>query len=149
MGKVAYDIKRIKEFLPHRPPFLFVDRVTELDPEERIVAELDLRPLEPHFAGHFPDNPVMPGVLITEALAQTAGLLIALTEESKNRDARGKMFYLAKADMKWMAPAHPGDTLILEAKHVRTLEKLVAFSVRAFTKRVDLATGHLTLARVE
>jgi 3-hydroxyacyl-[acyl-carrier-protein] dehydratase len=149
MGKVDYGLDKITEFLPHRPPFLFVDRVTELDLEKRVVAELDLRSSEPHFQGHFPQNPVMPGVLITEALAQTAGLLIAFTEESKNCDARGKMFYLAKADMKWMAPAHPGDTLILEAKHVRTLEKLVAFRVRAFTKKADLATGHLTLARVE
>jgi 3-hydroxyacyl-[acyl-carrier-protein] dehydratase len=149
MGKVDYDRDKITGLLPHRPPFLFVDRVIELDLEERVVAELDLRPSEPHFSGHFPQNPVMPGVLITEALAQTAGLLIAFTEESKGGDVRGKMFYLAKADMKWMAPAHPGDTLILEAKHVRTLEQLVAFRVRAFTKRVDLATGHLTLARVE
>ncbi len=149
MGKVNFGLEKITAFLPHRPPFLFVDRVTELDVEKRVVAELDLKPSEPHFQGHFPENPVMPGVLITEALAQTAGLLIAFTEESKNRDAHGKMFYLAKADMKWMSPAHPGDTLILEAKHVRTLDRLVAFRVRAFTKRADMATGNLTLARVE
>ena len=149
MAKVDYGLEKIKQFLPHREPFLFVDRVTELEVEKRVVAELHLQPSGPHFQGHFPGNPVMPGVLISEALAQTAGLLLALTEEQAGRNAHGNMFYLAKADMKWMAPAHPGDTLVLEAKHVRTLEKLVAFRVRAYTKKADLATGNLTLAQVE
>ncbi len=149
MSRVDVDIEEIQKYLPHRPPFLFVDRVTELDVENRILAALDLRPEEPHFAGHFPGEPIMPGVLITEALAQTSGLLLALTAVRQGRDNAGKRFYLARADMKWMTPVRPGETLLLEAKHLRTLGPLVAFRVRAFTKRKDIATGSLTLAQVD
>lgn len=150
MGAVDIDIGQIEEILPHRSPFLFVDRVTELEVGKRILAERELRPEEPHFAGHFPDEPIMPGVLIAEALAQTSGLLLALTAmQRKSNDEIGEMYYLARSDMKWTKPVRPGATLMLEAKHARTLGPLVAFRVRAFTKREEIATGGLTLARVD
>jgi 3-hydroxyacyl-[acyl-carrier-protein] dehydratase len=149
MTKVNYGPDEIAEYLPHRPPFLFVDRVTELEPGNRILAELDLKPDDPHFTGHFPGNPIMPGVLITEALAQTAGLLLAFTAEGQGLEARGRLFFLARADMKWTVPAHPGDTLLLEATLLRSLDKLVAFRVRAFTRRDTIASGKVTLARVK
>lgn len=139
----------ILALLPHRPPFLFVDRVIALEPGKRIAAERDLRPDEPHFEGHFPGRPIMPGVLITEALAQTAGLLLALSAVAGGIDARGRLFYLARADMKWTEPCRPGETLSLEAEHTRTLDRLVAFRVRAFTRDRDVAQGNLTLARVD
>ncbi len=147
MNEVVYDIDDIQRILPHRPPFLFVDRVVELEAGQRILAVRELRPDEPHFAGHFPGTPIMPGVLITEALAQTAGLLHAFSQPAVAAPAEGELFYLARTDMKWTRPVTPGETLMLEARLVRTLGDLIAFRVRAFSKRKDVATGSLTLAR--
>lgn len=148
MSRVEIGLDEIQKFLPHRTPFLFVDRVLEIEPERRILAERTLRPEEPHFAGHFPDEPIMPGVLITEALAQTAGLLIALSRAGGDDVKKNRMFYLARADMKWREPVRPGQTLKLEARHVKTLGRLEAFKVKAFTERSDVAAGSLTLAAV-
>ena len=149
MGKVDIVLEEILKLLPHRAPFLFVDRVVELEEGERILAERALLPDEPYFAGHFPGEPIMPGVLITEALAQTSGLLLALTALRQQQGSLNRLFYLARADMKWTEPVRPGTTLMLEAKHTRTLGPLVAFRVRAFTKRDDVASGSLTLAEVK
>lgn len=91
----------------------------------------------------------MPGVLITEALAQTSGLLLALSAIEKGEDARGRIFFLAKADMKWSAPVTPGETLFLESCFSGGLGALCRFRVKAFTKRKDVASGTLALARVE
>ncbi len=150
-SKAIIGIEEIKAILPHRPPFLFVDEVVECQPGKRVLARRELGVDEPHFKGHFPERPIMPGVLITEALAQTAGLLIALTAMDRGEEARGRMFYLAKANMKWLDPARPGEVLSLEARWQRTLGDLVAFDVRAFTasRSRDVAAGSLVLARVE
>jgi 3-hydroxyacyl-[acyl-carrier-protein] dehydratase len=146
MGKVDIGLDQILKILPHRPPFLFVDSVLELEANVRILAERTLLSDEPHFAGHFPFEPIMPGVLITEALAQTAGLLHALSSMEKGEDPKGRLFYLARADMKWTSPCRPGDTLLLEASLQRTMGGLLSFQVRAFSKRADIAKGSLTLA---
>lgn len=103
-NQLLYDISLIKEILPHRSPFLFVDRIMELKAGERIVAEKDLSPDESFFKGHFPGNPIMPGVLVTEALAQTSGLLIGLTWNEKGGVATGErpgFLYLASTNMKF------------------------------------------------
>ncbi len=149
MSRVDIGLDVIEGLLPHRRPFLFVDRVVELDEETRIVAEREIRSDEPHFTGHFPNEPIMPGVLITEALAQTSGLLLALTALHRGEETGGRLFYLARADMKWTSPVRPGATLTLEAKLVRTLGALVAFRVSAHTARKDVANGNLTLARAD
>jgi 3-hydroxyacyl-[acyl-carrier-protein] dehydratase len=146
MSKVDIGVEEIKRILPHRPPFLFVDQVIELEPREHILALRTLRPDEVQFAGHFPGRPIMPGVLITEALAQTAGLLHGLSAEASDAEGTPEIFYLARADMKWITPCHPGDTLMLHAKLVKEMGGLMAFSVRAFNARSDVASGSLTLA---
>lgn len=147
MPKVTIRRDRIIEILPHRPPFLFVDRVLELDINRQILAALELNGDEPHFAGHFPGNPIMPGVLITEALAQTSGLLHALSS-IENGVETDPLFYLAKADMKWMTPCRPETTLFMESKLQRAMGGLLSFRVLAHTKRDDIAKGTLTLASV-
>lgn len=137
--------------LPHRPPFLFVDRVTKLDPGKTIVAERALRFDEPHFAGHFPGLPIMPGVLVAEALAQASGLLIGLSEKltATGPPAAPKSFYLAATQLKFTHPAVPGDVLVLRAAADRNFGGLFRFNVEATVGRNLIATGSLTLAQVE
>lgn len=105
------DAAEIRRLLPHREPFLFLDEVTELEPGRRLVAVKRLRPDEPYFAGHFPGAPVMPGVLIIEALAQ-AGALLLFRETS---DRESKLLFFAGIDQaRFRAPVFPGDLLRLE-----------------------------------
>ncbi len=149
MNRVDVGLQEIMKILPHRDPFLFVDRVLELQVDEQVLAQRVLREDEPHFPGHFPGRAIMPGVLITEALAQTSGLLLALSAMERGERPQGDIFYLARADMKWTEPVAPGETLLLEARLQRNLGPLTAFKVRAFTRKKDVASGNLTLARVE
>ncbi len=105
------DATEIRRLLPHREPFLFLDEVTELEPGRRLVAVKRLRPDEPFFAGHFPGAPVMPGVLIIEALAQAGALL--LFRETPDRES--KLLFFAGIDQaRFRAPVFPGDLLRLE-----------------------------------
>ena len=106
------DINEIREILPHRYPFLLVDRIVELD-GERIVGIKNVTNNEPFFQGHFPDFPVMPGVLIVEAMAQTAGVLVLKSIE----DRHSKLVLLvAIENARFRRPVVPGDTLRMEMK---------------------------------
>lgn len=131
--------------LPHRTPFVFVDRVTALEPHKSIVAERLLRAEEPYFAGHFPGRPIMPGVLIAEALAQASGLLVGLSESSSPPPS----FHLAGVNIKFPRPAQPGDTLELRSTLQRSLGGLFSFQVEAAVGAEIVAGGLLTLARVD
>jgi len=106
------DIQGIQEILPHRYPFLLVDRIEELEPE-RIVGIKNVTITEPFFPGHFPDFPVMPGVLIVEAMAQVAGVLVL----SQIPDRKNKLVLLATIEeAKFRRPVRPGDQLRIEMK---------------------------------
>lgn len=144
-----FGMDEILAVLPHRPPFLFVDRVLKLEPSRRIVAERTLRADEPHFAGHFPGRPVMPGVLITDALAQVSGLLIGLSRQAEKVEAGGKIFFLGAANMKYPASALPGDVLQMTAVADGASGRLSRFAVEAIVGRKVVASGTLTLAMVE
>lgn len=110
---IEMDITRIKELLPHRYPFLLVDRVVEVESGRRLVAIKNVTTNEPHFPGHFPSKAVMPGVLIIEALAQATGLL-AMQTETKDPDA---IYYLVGVDKaRFKQPVVPGDQLRLEVE---------------------------------
>jgi 3-hydroxyacyl-[acyl-carrier-protein] dehydratase len=135
--------------LPHRPPFLFVDRVTVLEPFKRLVAERELRADEPHFAGHFPGRAIMPGVLITDALAQASGLLIGLSQKESRAQPVGRAFFLGAANMKYPAPAFPGEVLTLTAMADGSSGRLFRFTVEAAVGRKLVARGQLTLAMGE
>ena len=111
------DSRAIQRILPHRHPFLLVDRVTELVPRERIVAVKQVTVNEPFFAGHFPGAPVMPGVLIIEAMAQ-AGAILAL-REFEDRGEKLPLFTKIK-EATFRQPVVPGDTLVLEVTALRT-----------------------------
>jgi 3-hydroxyacyl-[acyl-carrier-protein] dehydratase len=147
---ISFTLKEILPILPHRPPFLFVDRVLALDPHKSILAERTLRAEEPQFAGHFPGSPIMPGVLVTEALAQTSGLLLGLSEQEAGEHATRlpKMFYLAATAIKYTHPARPGDVLRLWSASDQSLSGVHRFRVQAKVGRRLIATGALTLALV-
>lgn len=144
-----YELEDILQLLPHRPPFLFVDCVTELSPGQWIEARHLLRPEHPHFAGHFPGHPIMPGALVAEALAQTSGLLLALSDIARgaNPPTSPPIYYLASSQFKFISPAMPGDQLFLKAEAESFLGTLFNFSAAARTGDRLIATGRLTLAR--
>lgn len=109
------DIQQIQAIIPHRPPFLLVDRILEVVEGERAVGLKNVTMNEPFFVGHFPDYPVMPGVLIVEALAQVGAVAILKKEEN-----RGKLAFFAGLDaVRFRGQVVPGDTLRLEAQVTR------------------------------
>lgn len=128
------DIRRIMELLPHRPPFLLIDRVIDMHPDaESATGIKNVTMNEPQFAGHFPGVPVMPGVLLVEAMAQTAGALVSATQMSGGSD--GKVVYFMTIDRaRFRSPVVPGDTVHLPVKLVRRRGPVWRFSGEA---RVD------------
>lgn len=116
------DVTGIQKLLPHRYPFLLVDRVVEFESGKRVLAYKNVTSNEPFFQGHFPGHPVMPGVLVIEALAQAGGLLFQLTH---GNTAEGKAFYLVKIDnAKFTKMVVPGDRIELEVflkRHIRNM----------------------------
>ena len=123
------DIKRVMAALPHRYPMLLVDRVESLDPEKGIVAIKAITINEPFFQGHFPARPIMPGVLIVEALAQAAGVLAV---EALGLAGSGKLVYFMAIDgAKFRAPVEPGVLLRLEVEFVQKRSSVCKFAGRA------------------
>ncbi|MDX6611303.1 MAG: 3-hydroxyacyl-[acyl-carrier-protein] dehydratase [Blastocatellia bacterium] len=114
--ETVLDAAAIQQLLPHRYPFLLVDRIVELVPRERIVGIKQVSINEPFFQGHFPGTPVMPGVLVVEALAQV-GAVLAL-REIEDRDSKLVLFTGIK-EARFRRPVVPGDTLFLEVTAVR------------------------------
>ncbi|OGA23381.1 MAG: 3-hydroxyacyl-[acyl-carrier-protein] dehydratase FabZ [Betaproteobacteria bacterium RIFCSPLOWO2_02_FULL_67_26] len=124
----AMDVNQILEYLPHRYPFLLVDRVLACEPGQRIVAIKNVTINEPYFQGHFPHYPVMPGVLIIESMAQAAAILTFHSEQARPDD-RSVYFFVGIDNARFKKPVVPGDTLRLEvaiARHVRGLWKFAA-----------------------
>jgi 3-hydroxyacyl-[acyl-carrier-protein] dehydratase len=140
--EIAIDINRIMKLLPHRYPFLLVDRVLEFTPRQSITAIKNVTINEPFFQGHFPDFPVMPGVLIIEALAQTAALL-TFTEE-KAEDA---VYYFAGIDgARFKKPVLPGDQLVMVATYQREKAGIYKFHVKATVDGELVAEADITCA---
>lgn len=122
------EITEIMRHLPHRYPFLLVDRILELVPGEHVTGIKNVTMNEPHFPGHFPHHPVMPGVLIIEALAQAAGLL-AFHTSNKEANANSVIYFVGIDNARFKRPVVPGDQMRLEAritKHVRGIWKFDA-----------------------
>ena len=127
------DINEIKQYIPHRYPFLLVDRITELEIGKRVVGLKNVTVNEPFFPGHFPHTPVMPGVLIIEAMAQTAAVLAFKTDGSVPDD--DSTVYFASVDnVRFNRPVVPGDQLVMEAEIVRKMRNIWKFKAVA---RVD------------
>ena len=105
------DVTEIQKYLPHRYPFLMVDKILEIERLKRVVGVKNVTATEPHFQGHFPGQPVMPGVLIIEAMAQTGGLLLLL--EVPDRENK-LLFFVAVDGARFRRPVIPGDQLRIE-----------------------------------
>ena len=125
------DIQKIQSLLPHRYPFLLVDRVIESEPGKRLVAIKNVTINEPFFAGHFPSKPVMPGVLLIEAMAQATGLL-AMESAEVPKEAIDYLVGVDKARFK--RPVVPGDQLVFEVEVIKHKREIWVFSAEA---RVD------------
>lgn len=126
----AMDIGQIMKFLPHRYPFLLVDRVLELVPNERVVAIKNVTMNEPQFTGHFPHHPIMPGVLMIEAMAQAAGLL-AFKSAGKEAGEHSVVYFVGIDGARFKRPVVPGDTLRMEATVLRQTRGIWKFATRA------------------
>ena len=139
---VSIDINQILKLLPHRYPFLLVDRVLEITPRVSIKALKNVTMNEPFFQGHFPDFPVMPGVLIIEALAQTAALLTFSETKAENA-----VYYFAGIDgARFKKPVLPGDQLIMTAILEREKAGIYKFQVKATVNDELAAEANITCA---
>ncbi|MGB5474227.1 MAG: 3-hydroxyacyl-ACP dehydratase FabZ [Gammaproteobacteria bacterium] len=124
------DINDILQHLPHRYPFLLIDRVTEFNAGESLVGYKNVTFNEPFFQGHFPQRPIMPGVLILEAMAQATGLLAFKTVERGAR--RESLYYLVGMDKaRFKRPVEPGDKLVLRARLLRSRRGIWVFDCDA------------------
>jgi 3-hydroxyacyl-[acyl-carrier-protein] dehydratase len=121
------DIMEIQKMLPHRYPFLFVDRVLEVEPGKSIVGIKNVSMDEPFFQGHFPARPIMPGVLIIEAMAQAAGVLVYKTSETDDN----VVYFMSVEKAKFRRPVVPGDQLRLEVEALQSRGKVWKFKGRA------------------
>jgi 3-hydroxyacyl-[acyl-carrier-protein] dehydratase len=139
------DIQKIQEYLPHRFPFLLVDRVLECEPGKRLLGIKNVTYNEPFFTGHFPGQPIMPGVLIIEALAQTTGLLAG--ESAPDVLGKGRTYYLVGLDkVRFKRPVVPGDQLRLEAVYLRHKRNIWQFSCRAEVDGEFVASAEIMCA---
>lgn len=142
------DIRKIQEYLPHRYPFLLVDRVIECEPGKRLLAIKNVTYNEPFFQGHFPHQPIMPGVLIMEALAQATGLLAS--ETAPDDLGKGMTYYLVGLDKaRFKRPVVPGDQLMLEAVYLRNKCNIWTFSCRAEVDGDFVASAEIMCAAAE
>lgn len=143
------DVEQIMELLPHRYPFLLVDRVLDYTPGERLHAIKNVTMNEPFFTGHFPQKPVFPGVLMIEALAQATGVLsaVSLTEEEK---AKESLYFFASIDnAKFKKVVVPGDTLHLKVELLKIRRGMGRFSCVAEVDGEEVCSAEVMCARRE
>ena len=127
--ETVFDIQEIAALLPHRYPFLLIDRVVNLTPNEEIVALKNVTMNEPFFQGHFPSAPIMPGVLIVEAMAQAGGVLVL---DSLPKDKHGRPVYFMGLDkVRFRKPVVPGDQIVFEVKLLKLRSKAAKLAARA------------------
>ena len=140
------DITGIRELLPHRYPFLLIDRVVELEPGKRVLCYKNVSGNEHFFQGHFPDRPVMPGVLVIESMAQAGGLLSHMTRGGADA---GKISYLVKVDgAKFSRMVVPGDRLELEVEIKREIRNMTLYGGVARVDGKQVACAEILCAEV-
>ena len=143
--KLPIEVTEIMAMLPHRYPFLLVDRVIEFVPHQRVLAIKNVTVNEPCFTGHFPGHPVMPGVLVIEAMAQASGILTQLSngiERSKNQ-----LYYLVRVDKaRFTRTVVPGDQLLLDVRQKRLIRRMGLYECRALVGDREVASAEILCA---
>lgn len=142
--KLPIDVVTIQKLLPHRYPFLLVDRIVELEPHKRVVGIKNVTINEPFFQGHFPGHPVMPGVLVVEALAQAGGVL---TQLSRGLSGGDRLFYLVKVDnVRFSRMVVPGDVLELHVDIKRVIRNMTLYNCVAKVAGNEVASCEVLCA---
>jgi UDP-3-O-[3-hydroxymyristoyl] N-acetylglucosamine deacetylase/3-hydroxyacyl-[acyl-carrier-protein] dehydratase len=145
MQKRSYNIAEILDVLPHRYPFLMVDKIVKLE-KDKVIGIKNVTINEPFFQGHFPEQPVMPGVLIIEAMAQTGGFLLL----NRLEDTNGKLLYFMKIDkVKFRKTVKPGDQLRIEVIMKKFRKKLCVIEGKAYVDDKLVAEGVFTAMVVD
>ncbi|MGD9231781.1 MAG: 3-hydroxyacyl-ACP dehydratase FabZ [Desulfobacterales bacterium] len=139
--KKNFDIQKIMNLLPHRYPFIMIDRILELVPGEKVVALKNVTINEPFFQGHFPGSPIMPGVLMIEAMGQAGAVLAA---KSLPEEEQGSLIYfMGMNKVKFRKPVVPGDQIIFEIKFLKQRAKVFKMSGMAFVDEKRVAEAEL------
>ncbi len=125
------NISEIQKIIPHRYPFLLIDKVVDLQPNKKLIAIKNVSINEQFFMGHFPDEKVMPGVLIIEAMAQAGCIYFYY---SKNMQGKDLIYYLAKVSTKFLKPVVPGDQLRIEVTTIKLMSKVGFLKIKTFVK---------------
>jgi 3-hydroxyacyl-[acyl-carrier-protein] dehydratase len=142
------DIFRILKALPHRYPFLMIDRIRDIDGDESCVGIKNVTINEPHFMGHFPTHPVMPGVLLIEGMAQTAGALCVLARNAE--DGPPQLVYFMTIDnAKFRKPVMPGDTVEYHVRKIRRRSNIWKFAAVALVGGVKVAEAEVSAMLVD
>jgi len=145
-AETIFDVQEIMEFLPHRYPFLLVDRIVEFEELKRIVAIKNVTFNEPFFQGHFPGVPIMPGVLIVEAMAQAGGVLVFKTLPDREKKL---VFFMGIDKAKFRRPVRPGDQLRIEMDVVRVKSRVGKLLGKAFVDDLLVAEAGITFSLVD
>jgi beta-hydroxyacyl-ACP dehydratase FabZ len=145
-NEVIFDVQEIMQFLPHRYPFLLVDRIVEFEELKRIVAIKNVTFNEPFFQGHFPGVPIMPGVLIIEAMAQAGGVLVFKTLPDREKKL---VFFMGIEKAKFRRPVRPGDQLRIEMTVVRVKSRVGKLRGKAFVDDSLVAEAGITFSLVD
>jgi len=142
---LTLDINGVMKYLPHRYPFLLVDRVLEYVPGKSLRALKNVSYNEPYFTGHFPHRPLMPGVIIMEALAQSAGLLAFLTADVIP-DENTRFYFVGIDKARFRRPVEPGDQLILDVNLDRSFKGIYRYATRAAVGGEEVANAQIMIA---
>ena len=148
--QLPIDVTAIQALLPHRFPFLLVDRVVEFEPHKRVLGIKNVTINEPFFHGHFPGHQVMPGVLVIEALAQAGGVLTQLSSQVDGSFGEGKIFYLVKIDnARFSRMVVPGDQLQLEVTIKRLIRNMAMYTGIARVDGQQVASAEILCAEAK
>jgi 3-hydroxyacyl-[acyl-carrier-protein] dehydratase len=140
------DIMRLMQILPHRYPFLLIDKIIEIDGDNSATGIKNVTINEPHFSGHFPGKPIMPGVLIIEAMAQTAG---ALALYARGVESQALVYFMSIDGAKFRKPVVPGDQLRIHVKKIKRRGGLMKYACEAMVDGVKVAEAEVTAMLID